>query len=80
MSSNQRDYVSVIYNKKERPFTSYPGKLSRYLFQRFGMRAGDSLLDVGCGRGEFLSGFIDQGMIGFAVDQSNAVQDLCPSA
>ena len=80
MSSKQRDYVSIIYNEKERPFTSYPRKLSRYLFERFNMRPGDSLLDVGCGRGEFLSGFVDQGMVGFAVDQSIAAQDFCPNA
>ena len=80
MSSNQKDYVSIIYNEKDRPLTTYPGKLSGYLFQRFDMCPGESLLDVGCGRGEFLSGFIDQGMAGFAVDQSNLVENLCPSA
>ena len=53
-----RDYVDVIYNEADRPLTQYPQKLARHLFERYSLRPGDRLLDVGCGRGEFLSGFM----------------------
>jgi hypothetical protein len=62
MSANHRDYVDVVYNEQDRPLTSYPDKLARYLFDRYGVKAGQSLLDIGCGRGEFLRGFIACGV------------------
>ncbi len=74
------DYVSVIYNQQDRPLTQYPQKLARYLFDRFRLRSGDRLLDVGCGRGEFLAGFMECGVGGFAVDQSDACKTFCPQA
>ncbi len=72
--NKKNDYVSVIYNDLERPFTSYPEKLSRYLFNRYNLQENQTILDIGCGRGEFLDGFIKCGLKGFAVDQSpNAI-------
>jgi SAM-dependent methyltransferase len=74
------DYVSIIYSEKDRPLTQYPKKLARYLFDRFGLRPDDQLLEVGCGRAEFLSGFIDCGVKGFGVDLSDAARTYCPQA
>lgn len=80
MIKAKKDYVSVIYNENDRPLTPYPEKLSRYLFERFDLKKGDKLLDVGCGRGEFLRGFIRCGLSGFGVDQSRASEAYCPEA
>ncbi len=80
MSSEKRDYVGVVYNEEDRPLTSYPDVLARYLFGRYKFSSGDGLLDIGCGRGEFLAGFIKCGMKGFAVDQSAAAGTYCPQA
>lgn len=80
MTNSQQDYVSVVYNEQDRPLTSYPQKLSRYLFERFDLKSGNKLLDVGCGRGEFLRGFIQCGVSGFGVDQSRAAESYCPEA
>ncbi len=30
-----RDYVSVIYNEEDRPFTKYPDLLTRHLFIKY---------------------------------------------
>lgn len=80
MTNKNRDYVSVVYNEYDRPLTTYPEKLARYLFKRFDLKTGDKILDVGCGRGEFLQGFIQCGAVGFGVDQSRAAESYCPNA
>ena len=74
MSAEQRDYVEVVYNEQDRPLTDYPDRLAHYLFTRYGIQSGHKLLDIGCGRGEFLRGFIQCGVQGFGVDRSRAAQ------
>jgi SAM-dependent methyltransferase len=78
--SPQRDYVAVVYNEENRPFTQYPDKLARYLSVRYGLMSGSKILDVGCGRGEFLKGFIRCGLNGYGVDQSTIARAICPEA
>ena len=76
----QRDYVAVTYSEKNRPFTQYPDKLARYLFLRYKLSKDSKILDLGCGRGEFLRGFIRCGLNGFGVDKSNIAKSICPEA
>ena len=76
--SPQRDYVAVTYNQKDRPFTQYPDKLALYLSLRFNLPKGGKILDAGCGRGEFLKGFIRCGLDGYGVDQSDMGNTICP--
>ncbi len=75
-----RDYVDVVYNEADRPLTNYPNMLARYLFDRYGIAKGADLLEIGCGRGEFLRGFIDCGVKGYGVDRSRAAERYCPGA
>lgn len=79
-SVNRRDYVAVTYNEKDRPFTQYPDKLARYLSLRYKLPKGRKILDLGCGRGEFLRGFIRCGLNGYGVDQSSIAKSVCPEA
>lgn len=74
------DYINVIYGEGVKPFTSYPSIFTKYLFDRYALKKGDSLLDLGCGRGEFLNGFIDAGVEGYGVDFTDAAKDYCPQA
>jgi len=74
-----KDYVSVVYNETDRPLTSYPNKLTKHLTDRFELKKGDKLLDVGCGRGEFLNGFSRCGLNCFGVDQSLVANDFFPN-
>jgi ubiquinone/menaquinone biosynthesis C-methylase UbiE len=76
----QRDYVAVVYNKEDRPFTQYPDKLARYLSLRYKLPEGSKILDLGCGRGEFLMSFIRCGLTGYGVDQSSIAKSVCPEA
>ena len=76
----QRDYVAVVYNEEDRPFTQYPDKLARYLSLRYELSKGSKILDLGCGRGEFLRGFIRCGLNGYGVDQSAIAKSICLEA
>jgi SAM-dependent methyltransferase len=80
MNEPKNDYVQVVYNEDDRPLTQYPRQLAQHLFNRYEMKSGSLLLDIGCGRGEFLKGFIDCGLKGYAVDQSLAARKYCPEA
>lgn len=71
MNKKIENYIDVVYNQKDRPFTKYPNKLSKYLTNRFLLKRDSKILDVGCGRGEFISGFIKNGLIGYGIDRSN---------
>ena len=64
------NYLSVVYNEKSHPYGDYPKELCAYLFQSFGLKEGMSLLEAGCGRGEFLSNFKDLGLDVVGVDIS----------
>lgn len=80
MNADKQDYVAVVYNEADRPLTEYPQKLANYLFNRYNLKKGDNFLDIGCGRGEFLKGFVSLGVSGHAVDQSSAALKYCPEA
>ena len=76
----RRDYVGVIYNEEDKPFTQYPYKLARYLSLKCKFPKEGKILDLGCGRGEFLRGFIGCGFNGYGVDRSAIAESVCPEA
>jgi len=51
------NYLSTIYNENDRPKTNYPIKLCKFLFEKFDLKEGMSLLEIGCGRCETLNKF-----------------------
>lgn len=78
--SPEKDYVAVVYNEGDKPFTKYPDKLARYLSSKYKLAKESKILDIGCGRGEFLRGFIMCGLSGYGVDRSNMAKSVCPEA
>jgi len=66
----QKNYVSVVYDENRTPRTDYPFKLASYLFDRFGFRKGEKILEIGCGRGEFLEAFKALGLDVSGIDLS----------
>lgn len=57
-----KNYLQVYYNEQSKPYTSYPFKLCQYLVDRFAIDRSGNMIDVGCGRGEFLQGFKQLGL------------------
>tara|TARA_B100001758_G_C18305522_1_gene554831 strand:- start:77 stop:784 length:708 start_codon:yes stop_codon:yes gene_type:complete len=79
-NSIPKDYIKVIYDESSKPLTNYPAKLASYLFKRYRMESSINLLDLGCGRGEFLNGFIEMGVNGHGVDFTDTAKNFCPKA
>jgi SAM-dependent methyltransferase len=73
-------YIDVIYSIEKKPFTTYPKKLIKELVRKFDLSLGSSILELGCGRGEFLNEFVELGMKGFGVDISNYAKNFCKNA
>ena len=71
MKTTKKDYVEVVYNEADKPFTTYPKKLATYLSSRFDIKKDYKLLELDCGRGEFLNSFIDLGIDGYGTDISD---------
>lgn len=67
------DYLNTVYSEKNKPYTIYPDKLCKYLFNTFKLKPNDRLLDIGCGRLEFARGFHKLGVEVFGVDSSNSI-------
>jgi 2-polyprenyl-3-methyl-5-hydroxy-6-metoxy-1,4-benzoquinol methylase len=74
------NYVNVVYNEKDRPYTNYPSIFIKYLISKYGILKNSSILELGCGRGEFLNEFIENGLEGHGVDLSNFSINYCPKA
>ena len=65
------NYLKVTYSRKNRPYTDYPPKLVKFLFDKFSLKPGMKILEPGCGRGEFLKIFKDLGLEATGLDISN---------
>jgi SAM-dependent methyltransferase len=71
------EYLAVSYDPLKVPFGPYPGRLARYLHERY-LGGPGRLLDAGCGRGEFLSAFKALGYDVAGVDISPKAPDFAP--
>lgn len=78
--SLNKNYINVIYDVSNKPITDYPHKLAKHLKNKLQLKDGSSILDVGCGRGDFLNGFINNGLNGYGVDFTDAAEKHCPKA
>lgn len=64
------DYLKVVYSEENRAYTEYPQKLAQYLFDSSKMNKNDSMLEIGCGRGEMLRNFKNLGLKVQGIDLS----------
>ena len=76
----EKSYIDVVYESNKKPFTSYPEKLIKHLVKKYNLKKQSKILEMGCGRGEFLNEFTELGMDGFGIDLSNFAKDYCDNA
>ena len=62
------NYLETVYDFKSHPVTPYPTELARYLIARYDIPKGALMVDVGCGRGDFLKAFRMEGISAIGVD------------
>ena len=71
-----QDYTSITYDEEKRPKTRYPDQLIEYLIKRYQIPSEVSVLELGCGRGDFLEAFKKKGMSCFGCDLSPSSGDF----
>ena len=74
------NYIKIIYNEKDKPFTSYPSIFIKFLISKYKISKNSNILELGCGRGEFLNQFIENGLDGHGIDLSYFAINYCPKA
>lgn len=72
-----KNYINIVYSANKKPFTSYPKKLIKYLINKYNLKIESKILEMGCGRGEFINEFTKSGMHGFGIDISNYAEKFC---
>tara|TARA_Y200000002_G_scaffold67587_1_gene52454 strand:+ start:16665 stop:17351 length:687 start_codon:yes stop_codon:yes gene_type:complete len=77
---NNSNYINVVYDEKKKPFSLYPALLIKYLVKKYNLNKNSKILEMGCGRGEFLNEFIKIGMNGFGIDLSDYATKFCENA
>jgi len=75
-----KDYLEVEYNEINHPVTTYPEKLAVYLFQKFDLKVGQKLLEIGSGRCEILNEFRKLGLQTYAVDSAESAKEYATKA
>lgn len=74
------DYLDIVYDKKQKPLTSYPEKLVSYIIKvcQLDSTSEASLLEPGVGRGEHLRIFKDKGFNVKGLDISKRSAEMSP--
>ena len=62
-----KNYLSVRYDINKKPISNYPKKFVSYNIKRFDLK-NKKLLEIGCGRGDFINEFSEQSVDCYATD------------
>lgn len=75
MKEKRTDYISITYSEDRAPKSNYPQELIKYLVNRFNIGNQGKILEIGCGRGDFLTEFSRVGLTPYGVDrESSAIE------
>ena len=64
-------YLETIYSENNTPFSKYPSKLINFLIKKADLKKNQKILELGCGRGDFINEFKNEGLETFGVDISD---------
>ena len=71
------DYLAHVYSETRRPSNNYPEELAKHILSMIPSKRKNNLLDIGCGRGDFLRVFSRLGFKVSGVDISFGVEKFC---
>jgi SAM-dependent methyltransferase len=69
-------YLKIIYSKERKPYTSYPEQLCNFIAKSYFKKEYNTLLDVGCGRGDHLTEFQRMGFQCKGIDKTEEAKEL----
>lgn len=72
-----QNYLKTIYSEKRAPASIYPAQLAKYLINRFDLSESMKILELGCGRSDFLREFHFLGLICSGIDRDESALDYC---
>ena len=72
-----KNYLSHIYSESKNPKNEYPQKLAEYISLNYFNKKNESILDVGCGRGDMLRAFQNLNYDVEGIDLSGESINLC---
>tara|TARA_B100001175_G_C19497746_1_gene636314 strand:- start:655 stop:1338 length:684 start_codon:yes stop_codon:yes gene_type:complete len=74
----EKKYLETIYSETKTPFSSYPSKLIDYLIKRANLKKDQKILELGCGRGDFIIEFKNKGLNTYGIDLSEYSKNFFP--
>ncbi len=74
----QKKYLETIYSQENKPFSEYPSKLIAFLIKKGNLKKNQKILELGCGRGDFIIEFKKKGLDAYGVDISNFSENFFP--
>lgn len=69
-SLKSNDYLKVTYSEERAPYGEYPLLFAKHLIEKYYKNPG-KILDLGCGRGDYLKTFRDLGLESYGTDISH---------
>jgi len=63
-----QSYVNITYKSK----SDYPYKLCKHIVEKYNIKSGSKILDIGCGNGEITKSFRELGMEVYGIDISES--------
>ena len=71
-------YLETVYSEDNAPFSNYPSKLINFLTTKAQLKENQKILEMGCGRGDFINEFKKKGLEVYGIDLSDYSKKYFP--
>ena len=71
-------YLETVYSEENAPFSEYPSKLVNFLIDKARLLEKQKILELGCGRGDFINEFKKKGLKTYGIDLSDYSKNYFP--
>jgi SAM-dependent methyltransferase len=76
--AKKSNYIKTTYSENRAPKSHYPTQLISYLTDRFKLDKGNKVLEVGCGRGDFIKAYQEAGFDCYGIDLDPDAKEFSP--
>ena len=71
-------YLETVYSEENAPFSEYPSKFVNFLIDKARLLEKQKILELGCGRGDFINEFKKKGLKTYGIDLSDYSKNYFP--